>query len=285
MSAIEGADIVIHTASPFPLKFPKNEQELIRPAVEGTLAVLRACTKHKVKRVVITSSCAAIMELKPANRPKPYSVNETFWSEVDGNHISAYSKSKTLAERAAWEYQKAQPEADRFEIVTINPSLVMGPTLIPGEFSSGQVLKQFLTGEMPVAPRVQFPMVDIYAVARAHYEGAIRPEAANERFILHNRMVWCKDLADLLHANYAQFGYKPPTKELSSYCTAWMLAQFLTDIKHLLPVWGLDWEVQNKKSQDILGIVYPDLNEVILEMTESCIEHGVVPNLKDQVKK
>ena len=100
----------------------------------------------------------------------------------------------------------------------------MGPTLIPGEFSSGQVLKQFLTGEMPVAPRVQFPMVDIYAVARAHYEGAIRPEAANERFILHNRMVWCKDLADLLHANYAQFGYKPPTKELSSYCTAWMLA-------------------------------------------------------------
>jgi len=81
------------------------------------------------------------MELKPENRPKPMIYDETFWSEVDGSHISTYSKSKTLAERAAWDFQKSLPEEDRFEIVTINPALVMGPTLIPGDFSSGQVLK------------------------------------------------------------------------------------------------------------------------------------------------
>lgn len=81
------------------------------------------------------------MEMKPKDKPKPIVFNETHWSDPVGDHISTYSKSKTLAERAAWDFQKSLPEEDRFEIVTINPALVMGPTLVPGDFSSGQILK------------------------------------------------------------------------------------------------------------------------------------------------
>lgn len=109
IQAIQGAEFVVHTASPFPIKQPRDEMELIRPAVEGTLAVMKGCHQHKVKRVVITSSIAAIAECAPQDRPADQIFNETMWSNPVGNHISAYSKSKTLAERAAWDFQKSLP--------------------------------------------------------------------------------------------------------------------------------------------------------------------------------
>ena len=103
-AAIEGADYVIHTASPFPLKKPKNEMELINPAVNGTMSVMEACLANKVKRVVITSSIAAVMASRPENRPADWIFSEKNWSEPVGDHIDAYSKSKTMAEKAAWDF-------------------------------------------------------------------------------------------------------------------------------------------------------------------------------------
>lgn len=104
INAIKGADFVVHTASPFPLKQPRDEMELIKPAVDGTLAVMKGCHAHKVKRVVITSSVAAISQCLRQDRPQNNIYNESHWSNPIGNHINAYSKSKTLAERAAWEF-------------------------------------------------------------------------------------------------------------------------------------------------------------------------------------
>lgn len=108
-AAIRGANFVVHTASPFPLKPPRHENDLIHPAVNGTLAVMKACHQNKVKRVVITSSVAAIMYVPPAEVPLDGHFTERNWSSPNGDHIAAYAKSKTLAEQAAWNFQKALP--------------------------------------------------------------------------------------------------------------------------------------------------------------------------------
>jgi nucleoside-diphosphate-sugar epimerase len=136
IKAIKGADYVVHIASPCPLIIPKDEMELIKPAVEGTLAVMKGCHLHKVKRVVITSSMSAIKECKPHDMPRNKTFNEANWSDPDGSHINAYSKSKTLAEKAAWDFQKRLPEHERFEIVVLNPTMMAGPAYFKTESSS-----------------------------------------------------------------------------------------------------------------------------------------------------
>ena len=168
IDAIAGATFVVHTASPFPLKNPKDEMEIIRPAVAGTTAVMRGCQLHKVKRVVITSSVAAVMELAPADKPLDGVYNETMWSNPIGDHIKAYSKSKTLAEQAAWDFQKNLPANERFEIVTINPGLIMGPAFVDAGFSSGDIIAKLMNNEYPGMPVIMMPIVDVRETAMAH---------------------------------------------------------------------------------------------------------------------
>lgn len=127
IKAIKGADYVVHIASPCPIVIPKDDMELIKPAVEGTLAVMKGCHLHKVKRVVITSSTAAIKECKPQDMPRNRTFNESNWSDPDNMLMNSYSRSKLLAEKAAWEFQKRLPEDERFEIVVLNPSMMVGP--------------------------------------------------------------------------------------------------------------------------------------------------------------
>lgn len=176
------------------------------------------------------------------------------------------------------------PEEERFEIVTINPGLVMGPTLIPGNFSSGQILKTLLNGEMPIVPKVKFPIVSIHAVAQAHFNACVKPEAANQRFMLVNRCMWFKEIADSLE-EFKQWGYKPPKRELSSYVAAWCLSKISNDIKLMLPIWGVEIGCENKKSIEILGIEYTDEKELLVAMGHSLIDQGIVPNKRPEPKK
>ncbi len=170
--AIEGCQFVVHTASPFPSANPKDENELIKPAVEGTLSVMRAANKHKVKRVVITSSIASMMM---GHLDKI--LTEEDWSIL--TECPAYEKSKTMAEKAAWEYLDTLPEHEKFELATINPSLILGPPLVPGDFTSGEVIKKIMSGKFPGVPVIQFPFVDVRDVAIAHYKALTVPEAKN----------------------------------------------------------------------------------------------------------
>jgi dihydroflavonol-4-reductase len=178
--AIEGCDYVVHTASPVPSKgLPKDENVLIRPAVEGTLAVLKAALKHKVKRVVVTSSLSAIVMKNDINVKEVYDEND--WSDLEA--CSAYDKSKTMAERAAWEFLYSIPEAERFELVCINPVFILGPALVPPE-SSTLAVKHLMEGKFPFLPKVMLVIVDIRECAMAHLKALIVPEAKNKRFIL-----------------------------------------------------------------------------------------------------
>ncbi|TNV77432.1 hypothetical protein FGO68_gene210 [Halteria grandinella] len=162
--AIAGADYVVHTASPNPMKQPKDENVLIKPAVEGTLAVMRAAQKHKVKRVVQTSSLLAIFSPAPSNRKETYSDKD--WSDPETKN--AYGKSKTLTERAAWEFMEKLPLKDKFEFVVINPGAIMGPTYVNNGFASGEFMSDLLSGKFPRMPKVMIPLVNVRDVAKAH---------------------------------------------------------------------------------------------------------------------
>jgi dihydroflavonol-4-reductase len=138
----------VHCASPLPFKQPEDEMELIKPAVEGTLAVLRAAHKHKVKRVVITSSTLTIYQRKPENIKELY--NEEDWS--DAEVCAPYEKSKLLAEKAAWDFVNNLPEGEKIELVIIMPGVVQGPNIVTGDFYSATYIKMMLLGLMPALP-------------------------------------------------------------------------------------------------------------------------------------
>jgi len=148
--AITGADYLVHVASPFTVTAPRHSDELVRPAVDGTLNALRAAHKHKVKRVVVTSSVIAVM-----GKPNAQTGNTTFteknWSDTTELQSlnDAYALSKTMAEKAAWDYQKSIPEEERFDMVCINPGLVMGPSFVGKGFASGEIMELFMMGTLP----------------------------------------------------------------------------------------------------------------------------------------
>lgn len=241
--AIEGCDFVVHTASPFPVESPKNEDELIKPAVEGTMAVIRAVHKHKVKRVVVTSSIASIMFGYGSNMKEVYDEND--WSNVPG--CKAYPKSKTLAEKAAWDYLNSLPEEEKFELVTINPGLVFGPNLCNGDFSSGAIIKKILLGKYPGYPKVLFGCVDVREVARAHLQAIKVPEAKNNRFVLNQKTHWFVDIAKILHENFGQH-YKFKVKEFG-YCPVKIASLFIGELRDILPLWGKVYEIDHTKSE------------------------------------
>jgi len=208
--AIEGADYVVHTASPFHFKTTKLE-ELLAVAVDGTLNTLKAAAKHKCKRVVITSSRAAIsFGYTPENTPKVW--NDSHWSDADfltekGLAVAGgYMLSKTLAERAAWDYQKSLGE-EAFELVSINPCLVVGPAFVAGGFQSGDTLESWMHGKAAVGKEKR-TLVDVRAVAQAHLNAIKIPEARNQRFMLINGNFWMKDFMTSLAKEFPDWPIK-----------------------------------------------------------------------------
>ena len=144
---------------------------------------MEACKAAGVRRVSVTSSMAAICSMDASEKPEVF--DESHWSNVDWPGISAYEKSKTLAERAAWDFVAAQPENERIQLTVINPTFIIGPTLIPGDFSSGKVINMFMNDNMPGGcPRIKMGTVDVRDIAKAHVSAIKSDEAQGKRFIL-----------------------------------------------------------------------------------------------------
>jgi len=180
---------------------------------------MRGAHKHGVKRLVLTSSVASIYRNK--DKAKTHFTTED-WTDL--TVASPYEKSKTMAERAAWDFLANLPEAERFELVTINPGLVLGPNLNTCNFSSGDIVRKIMLGKMPGIPKVKFPVVDVRDVAQAHLNGVTLPEAKGQRFMLVNECVWFRKVGDWLHAKWGkQFKvcHRDLPKTLLKLATLW----------------------------------------------------------------
>ncbi|MDX2233047.1 MAG: aldehyde reductase [Hyphomonadaceae bacterium] len=208
--AVEGADYVMHVASPLPSSDPQSADDLIIPARDGTLRVLKAAKAAGVKRVVETSSVAAIAYGR-GGRESPHT--EADWSD-DANlkDIGPYERSKTIAERAAWDWHKR--EGGAMELCMVNPGAVLGPVLGADFSASLEIVKMILQGALPACPRFGFPIVDVRDVADLHYRAMLAPNAPGQRYIAANGFLWMKDVAAVLKEGLPDHPKPIPTSEL-----------------------------------------------------------------------
>jgi nucleoside-diphosphate-sugar epimerase len=271
--AVAGCTYVQHVASPFPAEVPRDEMELIRPAVDGATRVLQACAAAgTVKRVVMTSSVAAVAfgHSDGGNAVR----TEADWSKVE--NCEAYQKSKTLAERAAWDFVAKLPSDRRFELAVINPGFVLGPLQNADPGTSGELIRKLMVREMPACPEIGFAPVDVRDVALAHRLAMERPEAAGNRYICAGEHLWVQDIAKILAAEFNPRGYRVPTGRLP-YWLMWIIARFDKAVHLALGYVGRKELVSAAKAQRELGWKMRPVKETIVDTAQTMIEHGVVP--------
>ena len=271
--AVAGCTYVQHVASPFPAEVPKDENELIRPAVDGATRVLQACADAgTVKRVVMTSSVAAVAFGHAGQSDKVRT--EADWSNAD--NCDPYPKSKTLAERAAWDLVGKLPSERRFELAVINPGFVLGPLLNADQGTSGELVRKLMAREMPACPEIGFAPVDVRDVASAHRLAMERPEAAGNRYICAGEHLWVQDLAKILAAEFNPRGYRIPTGKLP-YWLMWIIARFDKAVNLALTFVGRKELVSAAKAQRELGWSMRPIKETIIDTGRTMIEQGIVP--------
>lgn len=248
--AVEGCRFVLHVASPFPMTEPKEPDELIRPAREGALRVLRAARDAGVERVVLTSSYAAIGY---GHAPTRQPFTEVDWTELDsGRPISAYVRSKTLAEHAAWDFMAK--EGGDMQLATVNPVGILGPVLGPDYSSSVALVKAVREGRLPRLPDVYFGVVDVRDVAGLHLLAMTKPEAAGERFLATaGDALGAPELALIIRGH---LGSPAGDKVRTGLMPTWMLkaaAPFSRSVRGSLPDIGVYRNGSSAKARTVLG--------------------------------
>jgi nucleoside-diphosphate-sugar epimerase len=275
--AAADCEYVLHVASPFPPNIPKHEDELVVPAREGTLRVLRASRDAGVKRVVLTSSFAAIgYGQRPQNTP----FNETNWTDPNGDDVRPYVKSKTLAERAAWDF--VANEGNGLELAVVNPVGVFGPVLGPDYSTSILLVQRLMDGAMPGCPQLYFGGVDVRDVAELHKSAMTHPAARGERFLaVAGDFMSIIDIAKLLKSRLGALAKRVPTRELPNWVVR-LAAIRDPAVKQILPELGKMKNATNEKAKRLLGWSPRSNEESILATAESLARLGL---LKDSAKK
>ena len=267
--AVAGCDHVIHVASPMPAAAPKSEDELITPARDGVLRVLRAARDAKVKRVVLTSSCGAIYYGHP---PQAAPFDETSWTNI-GGEMSAYVRSKAIAERAAWDFMAA--EGGGLELAVVNPAGIFGPVL-GAEFSSSIELVTRLLKGMPGCPRLYFGVVDVRDVADLHLRAMADPGAKGERFIaVSGDIMSMLDIATVLRARLGDTAKKVPTRQLPNWLVRFG-ALFDRTMRPLLPLLDNTRRATSAKAERVLGWKPRSREDAIVATAESLLKFGIV---------
>ncbi len=263
---MEGCDYLIHVASPIALE-RKSEDFFVKPAVAGVKRALKFAKKHNIKKVILTSSVAAIfhgIELK-----EYYDEND--WSDPENPSIDHYSKSKTLAEKAAWDFIEA--EGKPFEFSVINPALVIGPSLSNDLGESNKAIQMVATGKMPVAVPLQFGYVDVRDVAAAHILAMQKQASDGERFALAEKDMWYEDVAKVLREN----GFDKAPKLSVPVWAAKILANFSPELKMALPYIGRVRSVKyTSKAKDLLGWNPRPAEESILATANQIKDLGLI---------
>lgn len=268
-TAMDGIDILMHTASPFPFTQPKNEDEVIKPAIEGTLRALKAAHAAGIKRVVLTSSFAAIMDTDLPARKKEF--DETMWSETDRPGVAAYSKSKTLAERAAWDF--VENEAPDMGLTVINPVMVLGVPLDEKFGTSVSVVQRLLRAQDPMLPRFGFAIVDVKDVAEMHVRALSIPDSIGERLLAVHSFAWFVEMAQILKDRFPS--HKIVTRQAPNFIVR-ILAIFDPAIRQLTPRLGERLDASNAKAKKILDMEFIPAQISLEETASYLIEHDLV---------
>ncbi|GAA0492754.1 dihydroflavonol-4-reductase [Paractinoplanes deccanensis] len=263
--AAAGCDYVLHIASPTLTRVPRHDDEMVRPAVDGTLRVLRAARDAGVRRVVMTSAIGAIAY---GHAPRDTPFTERDWTNA-GARIAPYQKSKTLAERAAWDFVNG--EGRGLELATVNPTAVLGPVLGPDYSPSLGALARMLDGSMPALLPFATGYVDVRDVASLHLLAMTSPAAAGERFIATaGHSLWMRDVAAILRDRLGERAAKVPTREMPLF-VARGLARVNPQLGSLRAILGRDLDATSAKAERVLGWKARPIEDTIAETAESLL--------------
>jgi dihydroflavonol-4-reductase len=273
--AVAGCDFVLHVASPFPPGVPKHEDDLIVPAREGALRLLRAARDAGVKRVVLTSSFAAIGYGQEITE-RPFS--EENWTNPEGSNVSAYVKSKTLAERAAWDF--IGREGGALELSVVNPVGVFGPVLGPDYSTSILLVQRLMDGAMPGCPRLSFGVVDVRDVADLHLRAMTNPAANGERFLaVAGDFLTIQEIARILKSRMGQAGGRIPTRLLPDWLVR-LVSLADKSVALIVPELGKSKNGTNEKSRRLLGWAPRSNEDSVVATAESMLRLGLLRNSK-----
>jgi nucleoside-diphosphate-sugar epimerase len=266
--AVRDCRFVHHIASPIPSELPRHEDDLIVPAREGALRVLRAASEAGVQRVVMTSSLAAVVYGHDRDGSRTF--DERDWSIVDG--LNPYEKSKTLAERAAWDFANQRG----LDFATINPGLILGPLLTSDSPpTSSEAVRKFMAKELPGVPNLGYATVDVRDVAAAHVAAMTAPGAGGERFCCAGAHTWMAEIVEILNRNFADRGYKIPTRKLPNFVIR-ATSLFDKTTRLVVQELGKRQDIDSTKIRDRLGWKPRGLEETVVDTGESLIAHGLV---------
>ena len=263
--AVTGCDHVLHVASPFPPVQPKDPDELIVPAREGTLRVLRAALDAGVGRIVVTSSVAAITGSGKAVPGRP--LDERDWSDPENMEMTPYARSKTISELAAWELARERGATEK--LTTVNPGAIIGPLLGAGRSYSLQAIERLLGG-MPGVPRIGFSFVDVRDVADLEIRAMTAPEAGGERFVAVEDFMWMSEVAAVLRERLGDDAAKVPTRAVPNLLVRAM-ALFDPGVRSILGQLGKKTTISGEKARTQLGWSPRPLADTIAECAQSLL--------------
>ena len=263
-AAIEGCDYLLHIASPFVLT-NESLEFFVKPAVEGATRALKFAQKHNVKKVVLTSSFAAIGDTFDGTQ----SFDESHWSDTTNDRMTFYAISKTLAEQAAWDYVK-ENNVD-FKLSVINPTAVTGPSLSQDVGISNALILRMLNGSMPALAKIHFGYVDVRDVAKAHILAMTNSASDGGRFILSEKEMWMHEAAKVLTDN----GYKAPSKILPNWLVKF-IAIFNGDMVAVSKMAGKNRDCHSTKAKDVLGWDPIPAEESILATAKQLKEFNLI---------
>ena len=257
-AAVDGCDYVLHVASPFILEVPSDENVLIKPAVDGTLRVLNACSKAHVKKVVLTSSVAAVAYGHGVEK----TYDESDWSNTgEDSGITPYAKSKTLAEKAAWNFVEELDPDKKFDFTVINPVGVFGPMLTRDIGTSNSLVSRLINGELPACPATHMGYVDVRDVAKAHVFSMLNSSTNNKRIIVSESEMFFVDVGRIL--NEAGFK-KSPTKQMPNWLVKF-LAIFIKELSGVTKSLGRRVDTDKSLAKSLFDWQYISAKDSILD--------------------
>ncbi len=272
--AVSGVEYVLHVASPFPKTIPKNEDDVVVPARQGALRVLRAARNAGVKRVVLTSSFAAVGYGKPRQTAQSPPFDEASWTDPTGEDVRPYVKSKTLAERNAWDF--IANEGGALELAVINPAGIFGPVLGADYSTSILMVQRLMAGAVPGCPRIHFGVVDVRDVAALHIIAMTHPAAKGERFLaVSGNFMTMLEIATTLRARLGDDAKRCPTRELPNWMVR--LASLLDpSVAQILPELGKPKNATAAKAMRVLGWTSRTREDAIAATGESLVRLGLL---------